>query len=133
MIIMTQMQISMKNGTKKETDGINSVQHLLKIKIKNPIPTVVILIWISQQLCPLLMSPCLSYAVCSLKLLGSLGKTEASLRSFNLSLFYHQFLSFSQGWNWSALSLSWGQEIHQIYPISLCNKWTSPRFGRVRC
>ena len=44
MIIMTQMQISMKNGTKKEIDGINSVQHLLKIKIKNPIPTVVILI-----------------------------------------------------------------------------------------
>ena len=40
------------------------------------------------------MSPCLSYAVCSLKLLGFLGKTEASLRSFNLSLFYHQFLSF---------------------------------------
>ena len=46
MIIMTQMQISMKNGTMKETDGINSVQHLLKIKIKikKPIPTVVILI-----------------------------------------------------------------------------------------
>ena len=54
------------------------------------------------------MSPCLSYAVCSLKLLGFLGKTEASLRSFNLSLFYHQFLSFPQIFtkNLSALSLS---------------------------
>ena len=40
------------------------------------------------------MSTCLSYAVYNLKLLSSLGKTEASLRSFNLSLFYHQFLSF---------------------------------------
>ena len=70
------------------------------------------------------MSPCLSYAVCSLKLLGFLGKTEASLRSFNLSLFYHQFLSFPQIFtkNWSALSLSlsWGQDIPPNLPyISL--------------
>ena len=70
------------------------------------------------------MSPCLSYAVCGLKLLGFLGKTEASLRSFNLSLFYHQFLSFPQIFtkNWSALSLSlsWGQDIPPNLPyISL--------------
>ena len=32
------------------------------------------------------MSQCLSSAVCNLKLLGSLGKTETSLRSLNLSL-----------------------------------------------
>ena len=70
------------------------------------------------------MSPCLSYAVCGLKLLGFLGKTEASLRSFNLSLFYHQFLSFPQIFtkNLSALSLSfsWGQDIPPNLPyISL--------------
>ena len=33
----------------------------------------------------------------------------------------------------SSLSLSREAKIfHQICPISLCNKWTSPRFGRVR-
>ena len=42
------------------------------------------------------LRPCLSYVVCNLKLLGFLGKTKTFLRSFNLSLFYHQFLSFPQ-------------------------------------
>ena len=42
------------------------------------------------------MSQCLFSAVYSLKLLGSLGKTETSLRSLNLSLFYHKFLSYDK-------------------------------------
>ena len=40
MITMTQIQTSMKNSIKKETDRTNSIQHLLKIKICHPYPNM---------------------------------------------------------------------------------------------
>ena len=40
MITMTQIQTSMKNSIKKETDRTNSIQHLLKIKICHLYPNM---------------------------------------------------------------------------------------------
>ena len=40
MITIIQIQTSIKNGIKKETDRTNSIQHLLKIKICHPYPNM---------------------------------------------------------------------------------------------